>query len=131
MFTGEKSDYTTLSLEGPSSSNKRVIKIEGNFYFESARWCLSRESGALGGNITNDQRIYDLYIQISVTRERERERGRTGVLLKMAGDGWRPFDGVLFSLSPLNLITLEYTKKYNPYIYDFVYTLVIKHYKML
>jgi hypothetical protein len=24
-----------------------------------------------------------------------------------------------------NLVTLEYTKKYNPYIYDFVYTPVI------
>jgi hypothetical protein len=35
------------------------------------------------------------------------------------------FDGALCPLSPLNLVTLEYTKKFDPYIYDFVYTPVI------
>jgi hypothetical protein len=29
----------------------KECKEKGNFYFESPRWCLSRESGALGGNI--------------------------------------------------------------------------------
>jgi hypothetical protein len=53
-------------------------------------------------------------------------------------DGWHPgngfsFDGVVLSLhiSSLSLSSLSYqsghtqnTKKYDPYIYDFVYTLV-------
>jgi hypothetical protein len=62
----------------------------------------------------------------------ERDRGRAEELIKADGGGWRTtmesFDSILFllstlhfPLSTLNLVTL----KYHPYIYDFVYTLVI------
>jgi hypothetical protein len=81
-------------------------------------------------------RIYNSYIRISVAREergeREAEAGELIKLIKTAMDGilWRCTLHIsslsplfaLFAFSPLNLVTLEYTKKYDPYIYDFVYT---------
>jgi hypothetical protein len=51
--------------------------------------------------------------------ERGRKAGQESQLKKMSTDG------VLCPLSPLNLVTPEYMKKYYPYIYDFVYTPVI------
>jgi hypothetical protein len=91
--------------------------------------------------IDNDRRIYDLYIPISVTREEREKEGlpssKRGELIKWR---WCPLTAsshlfypslsptsLPLPLSPLKLVTLKNTKKYDPYIYEIVYTLVIKN----